>query len=98
MKATKPRTLESFSKADLITYMRQRVFFIENKHLEWIELSRLIDENLAKIEAVNADMRALSLPEDIKTYMHMDAKWQRLEKEYERLSKEADRLLGRGGK
>lgn len=88
-----PRTLESFSKQDLIRFIKKGwLFCFEGeervvRELSWIEYDRKSTELLAKMDALHADMAECHLPQDWGKYKELSDKWDATSRALSRLNK-----------
>ncbi|KAF5046495.1 hypothetical protein DSECCO2_470140 [anaerobic digester metagenome] len=76
-----PRTLESFSKQDLVEFIKNSSFFWGRNgeqmihKLAGIERVRKFKELDAKLAALQAEMANCDLPQDWKKYKDLSEKW-----------------------
>lgn len=88
-----PRTLESFSKQDLIAFIKKSMAFYINggewmvRELSWIEGNRKFDELGAKMDALQAEMAKCSLPQDWRKYKDLSDKWEAANRAWDRAHK-----------
>jgi hypothetical protein len=88
-----PRTLESFSKQDLIAFIKKSMAFYINggermvRELSWIEGNRKFDELGAKMDALQAEMAKCSLPQDWRKYKDLSDKWEAANRAWDRTHK-----------
>lgn len=88
MKARQPRTLESFTKADLITLIRNRLWHSDpTPDLIWIEYERVCADYMAQTETILAEMKACKLPQDWERYKSLDGQWTALQRKMVRAEK-----------
>jgi hypothetical protein len=88
-----PRTLESFSKQDLIEFIKKSMAFYINgsermvRELSWIEGNRKSNELGAKMDALQAEMAKCSLPQDWPKYKDLSDKWEAASRAWDRTHK-----------
>jgi len=88
-----PRTLESFSKQDLIEFIKKSMAFYFNGgermvlELSWIEGNRKFNELSAKMDALQAEMAKCSLPQDWLKYKDLSDKWEAANRVWDRTYK-----------
>ncbi len=88
MKARQPRTLESFTKADLVTLIRNRLWHSDpTSDLIWIEYQRVYADYMAQTETILAEMKACKLPQDWERYKSLDGQWTALQRKMVRAEK-----------
>lgn len=84
---SKERTLESFSKQDLVTYIKQRWPFAhdriaEMERIEWQRKEKEIEDRMIELET---KMKTLSLPRDWNEYKILSGKWDAARRAWDRL-------------
>lgn len=87
-----PRTLESFSKDDLVQHIKCSAGFIFHpdeilRQLAWVEWQRKAKELERKSEALCAEMEACKLPQDWNKYKALSGEWDRVQRAWDRNNK-----------
>lgn len=85
----KDRDLESFSKQDLIEYIKKSARFLcaneqVIRDLSWIEHDRKFKELDVKMAALEAEMDKCQLPQDWSKYEDLSNKWAAASRAYSR--------------
>ena len=88
-----PRTLESFSKQDLIEFIKKSMAFNSKgeervvRELSWVEYNRKSTELSANMDALHADLAECHLPQDWGKYKELSDQWDATSRALDRLRK-----------
>lgn len=84
-----PRALESFSKQDLVRFIKSRWLDEERvvRELSWIERDRKCEELTTKMDALHAELAECSPLRDWRRYKELSDQWDAVSRALSRLSK-----------